>query len=300
VNPLSLILGVSLGMGMWLIAYCVISLRRPMLSPLVPAATPVPHRTRSPVFGLSSLLEEAGLDAVDARVVLAGGLAGGAVGGVLVVTLIPIPALGVITALVVPVMGFAYLTRLKAQRATRLRRAWPGVIDHLRAGVRSGHDVTGALLALPDNLPRDISGPLGHFDRDIAQGLGTDDAVADLGRRLADPVADRIVEVLRMAHEVGGVNLPSVLLELQKSVRTDIAVREDAHAKQSWIRSASVLAVSAPWVVLVLIGTREATLTAYQSPEGAGILLVGAVVSAIAFGMMKKIGSLPAQHRWLG
>ncbi len=299
-TPLSLMLGASLGIGMWLIVHFVFSLRQPKPGRILPVAASATQRARSPVFGLSALLEEAGLDTVDARVVLAGGLVGGAVGGVLVVALIPIPTLGVITALVVPVMGFAYLTRLKAQRATRLRRAWPGVIDHLRAGVRSGHDVTGALLALPDTLPRDITGPLGLFDRDIAQGLGTDDAVADLGRRLADPVADRIVEVLRMAHEVGGVNLPSVLLELQKSVRIDIAVREDAHAKQSWIRSASVLAVSAPWVVLVLIGTREATLSAYQSPEGAGILLVGAVVSVIAFGMMKKIGSLPVQHRWLG
>ena len=103
-----------------------------------------------------------------------------------------------------------------------------------------------------------------------------------------------------MAHEVGGVNLPGVLLELQKSVRVDIAVREDAHAQQSWIRSASVLAVSAPWVVLVLIGTRQATLSAYQSAEGAGILIIGAVVSLVAFGLMKKIGSLPVQRRWLG
>jgi tight adherence protein B len=245
-------------------------------------------------------LDEAGIEKIDARVLLAGGVFGGALSGLLVVVLIPIPTLGVIAACVVPLAGFAYLKRLKAQRATRLRRAWPGVIDHLRAGVRSGHDVAGALTALPDSLPGDISGPVTAFDRDISRRLGTDEALGELGRRLADPVADRIVEVLRMAHEVGGVNLPGVLLELQKSVRIDIAVREDAHAKQSWIRSASVLAVCAPWAVLLLIGTREATLGAYQSPEGAGILLVGAIVSAVAFGMMKKIGSLPTQQRWLG
>lgn len=296
----SLVLGGTLGGGLWLVMSAILALRTPLVTthPFLPQQ----GSSGSPAHftNLSALLDEAGMEKVDSRVVLAGGLLGGVFSGLLVVVFIPIPALGVIAACVVPMVGFAYLKRLRAQRATRLRRAWPGVIDHLRAGVRSGHDVTGAVIALPDTLPRDISGPVATFDRDIAQGLGTDDALSDLGRRLADPVADRIVEVLRMAHEVGGVNLPGVLLELQKSVRIDIAVREDAHAKQSWIRSASILAVLAPWVVLLLIGSREATLSAYQSPEGAGILLLGAVVSVVAFGMMKRIGSLPTQQRWLG
>ena len=296
----SLILGVVLGGGLWLMISAVGAVRTALTRAEPSASPPAAQRTHDHLPALTTLVEEAGIEKVDARVLLAGGVFGGILSGLLVVVIIPIPTLGIIAACVVPLAGFAYLQRLKAQRATRLRRAWPGVIDHLRAGVRSGHDVTGALIALPDSLPRDISDPVSAFDRDIAQGLGTDEALGDLGRRLADPVADRIVEVLRMAHEVGGVNLPGVLLELQKSVRLDIAVREDAHAKQSWIRSASVLAVCAPWAVLLLIGTREATLSAYQSPEGASILLVGAIVSAVAFGMMKKIGSLPTQQRWLG
>ena len=102
-----------------------------------------------------------------------------------------------------------------------------------------------------------------------------------------------------MAHEVGGTDLPEVLSSLQRSVREDIAVREDAHAKQSWIRSAAVLAVSAPWVVLVVISSRGETLQSYQSLEGTIILVVGAVVSLVAFVMMRKIGSLPSQRRWL-
>jgi tight adherence protein B len=102
-----------------------------------------------------------------------------------------------------------------------------------------------------------------------------------------------------MAHDVGGTDLPDVLLSLQHSVREDIAVREDATAKQSWIRSAAALAVAAPWVVLVVIGTRGDTAQAYQSLEGTLILLMGALVSLIAFRMMRSIGALPSQRRWL-
>jgi tight adherence protein B len=129
--------------------------------------------------------------------------------------------------------------------------------------------------------------------------MATDAALSELAARFANPVGDRIIEVLRMAHEVGGTDLPGVLLHLQNSVRTDIAVREDASAAQSWIRSAAVLALCAPWVVLVVIGTREQTVTAYQSPEGTAILVIGAIVSVVAYRMMKSIGELPVATRWL-
>jgi tight adherence protein B len=173
------------------------------------------------------------------------------------------------------------------------------VIDHIRAGIRSGSDISRAITALPGSLPEDISGPVREFREDMRRGTGTDAALSHWGKGLADPVGDQIVEVLRMAHEVGGTDLPGVLLQLQNSVRHDIAVRQDAHAKQSWIRSAAVMAVAAPWVVLVVIGTRGETLVAYQSAEGTLILLVGAVVSVVAFRMMQSIGSLPVQKRWL-
>jgi tight adherence protein B len=130
--------------------------------------------------------------------------------------------------------------------------------------------------------------------------MSGDVALGEWGRRLADPVGDRIVEVLRMAHEVGGTDLPDVLNSLQRSVRADIAVRGDATAKQSWIRSAAVMALAAPWVVLVVIASRGDTVASYQSVEGSVVLLVGAVVSGIAYRMMRSIGSLPAQRRWVG
>ena len=296
----TLAVGLGLGVGLWLVSLAAFGWMERSRIPLATTSRRKFTRKWPGLRWLSSVLQEAGFERIDPRVVVAGGVVGGLLSGTLVVVAIPIPALGFIAGVAFPLLGYAYLARIRTQRANRLRRAWPGVIDHLRAGVRSGHDVAGAVMALPDTLPSDISAPIAAFVRDIGVGLSTDDSLSELGRRLADPVADRIIEVLRMAHDVGGTDLPGVLLELQKSVRADIAVRDDAHAQQSWIRSASVLAVSAPWVVLLLIGTREATISAYQSPEGSGILLLGALVSLVAFGMMKKIGSLPSQRRWFG
>jgi tight adherence protein B len=59
------------------------------------------------------------------------------------------------------------------------------------------------------------------------------------------------------------------------------------------------MAVAAPWVVLIVIGSRGDTLQSYQGLEGSMVLVLGAVVSAVAYRMMHAIGSLPPQRRWV-
>jgi tight adherence protein B len=212
---------------------------------------------------------------------------------------VPIPVVSILAAGATGFVGYGFVVRQRRLRHHRLRMAWPGVIDHIRAGIRSGSDITRAVGALPSSLPTDISVHVDTFRANVERGMGTDAALADLGRGLADPVGDRIIEVMRMAHDVGGTDLPDVLLSLQQSVRHDIAVREDAHAKQSWIRSAAALAVAAPWVVLVVIGSRGDTASSYQTLQGTLILVIGALVSFVAHRMMRSIGALPEQRRWL-
>lgn len=213
--------------------------------------------------------------------------------------LIPIPVLAVLAVVAIGFGGMTYVRTQRESRYRRLQQAWPGVIDHVRAGIRSGSDVTTAMMALPDTLPPDIRHGVREFRLSIQRGMDTDSALAGLATRWANPVGDRICQVLRMAHEVGGTDVPGVLLQLQHSVRADLAVREDARAAQSWIRSAALLALCAPWIVLIVIGTREQTISAYQSVEGTIILLVGAVVSVVAYRMMKSIGALPESERWI-
>lgn len=264
-----------------------------------PRSPVLPRREWKALGWLRRLLDEAGYGRLDPLTVVSLTAIAAIVAGAVIAVLIPIPVLAVIGAAAVAVMGVGYLHRARAIRARTLRAAWPGVIDHIRSGVRSGLAIAPAVGAIPDTVPEDIRSALATFRASIDAGMATDTALVELGRELADPIADRIIEVLRVAHDVGGTDLPDVLRHLQRSVRADIAVRDDAHAKQSWIRSASVLAVAAPWVVLVVIGGRGETAAAYQSLEGSAILVVGALVSGVAWVMMRSIGSLPTPQRWV-
>lgn len=285
IEVVSIGLGALLGLGLWL---------------LIPHTSPPSTRRQLGVWRWSqNLLDEAGHGSFRPGALF--GLASFAMVavGIVVYLLIPIPALAVIAALATPWGVVGVVFRLRTERRQRLRLSWPGVIEHLRAGVRSGGDVTAAILALPQSLPPELVRAVEAFRARIDGGMPTDAALSELRTDLADPTADRIVEVLRMAHEVGGTDLPGLLRDLHSTIRHDIAVRQDAHARQSWIRSASVLAVSAPWVVLVVIGGRGETLQAYQSVAGSALLFLGAVTSGFAYFLMQRIGSLPEPRRWL-
>lgn len=278
--------GAVLGLGVW------------MLLPAKPRTHP-PAKRWQIAQSIGALLEEAGLGHYRPGAFLTLATALSVPSALAITVLAPVPALSLIAGVCAPLVLIGVLYRHRARRRQILRLSWPGVIDHIRAGVRSGGDVASAVLAVPASYPSEITSALSDFRRRIDSGTSTDTALEELRRDLADPFGDRIIEVLRMTHEVGGTSLPAVLRDLQTTIRHDIAVRQDAHARQSWIRSASVLAVSAPWVVLLVIGGRGETLEAYQTLEGNILLILGAVSSGIAFFLMRKIAALPEPRRWL-
>lgn len=71
------------------------------------------------------------------------------------------------------------------------------------------------------------------------------------------------------------------------------------HVTNCRVVNAARLAVAAPWVVLLLLGTQSATLQAYDTPGGTLLLVIGAVVCAVAYRAMLHIGRLPEERRVL-
>ncbi len=199
--------------------------------------------------------------------------------------------------------GLAPVWWLRARRAhlLRSRRAlWPDVCDLLIASVRAGMSLPDAVASLAQSAPTPLRPAFAAFARDLAASGHFDASAARMKTTLADPVADRIVETLRMARQVGGTELTTVLRALSSSVRADATLRAEVEARQSWIRGAAVLGVTAPWVILALLAFRPEGARAYASPEGVVLIVAGAVVSVIAYRVMIRIGRLPEPRRWFG
>lgn len=205
-------------------------------------------------------------------------------------------------ALVAAVAGaaapFGWL-RGRARRLRRSRRAlWSDVCDLLISSARAGMSLPDAVAALATSGPPPLRPAFDRFRLDMAASGHFDSSALRLKAALADPVADRIIETLRMARQVGGTELTAVLRALSASVRADATLRAEVEARQSWVRGAAIVGVVAPWIVLGLLALRPEGASAYASPAGVAVVLVGAVVSVGAYRLTVRIGRLPEPRRW--
>ena len=191
------------------------------------------------------------------------------------------------------------VTRLRHRRQADLRELWPEVVDNLTSGVRAGLSLPEALSAIGIRGPEQLREPFKQFGTDYRTTGKFNDSLDRLKVALADPVGDRVCESMRVAREVGGTDLGRLLTTLSSFLRDDARTRAELMARQSWSVNAARMAVCAPWLVLILLATQQETLDAYDTPTGTLILVIGAVLSLIAYRMMIRIGRLPEDKRVL-
>ncbi|KRB35750.1 type II secretion system F family protein [Microbacterium sp. Root180] len=269
------------------------------VSPWVWPARPAARRAEE-AGRLGRLLEAAGLARLSPGSVVTVALCCALVAAASAWLVAQVAVLSAVAALAGASAPFVWL-RARRSRLLRTRRGlWPDVCDLLIASVRAGMSLPDAVASLSDSAPPELRPAFAAFARDVAASGHFDSSTKRLKVALADPVADRIVETLRMARQVGGTELTPVLRALAASVRADAALRAEVESRQSWIRGAAVLGVAAPWVILALLALRPEGARAYGSPEGIVLIVAGAVVSFVAYRIMLRLGRLPEPRRWFG
>lgn len=188
------------------------------------------------------------------------------------------------------------------RRARARRRAsqavWPDVVDQLVSAVRSGLPLADAVVTVSGVGPEPTRAAFAVFATVHRTTGNFALSLDELKARLADPVADRIIETLRMSREVGGTELTTVLRNLGEYLREEAAIRSEVEARQSWVVNAARLGVAAPWAVLALLATRPEAATAYNSAAGAVLIVTGLVISVVAYRLMIALGRLPEERRY--
>lgn len=245
------------------------------------------------------LLRQAGIDGVGPAQLLGVQVLAGLIGAVVVLGL----TRTVTVALCFGGFGFALpavmVRRMRRRRQGVLRELWPEAIDNLASAVRAGMSLPEGLSALAVHGPAELRGPFARFATAYRATGRFGDCLDALKDDLSDPVGDRVCETVRVAREVGGSDLGTVLRTLSELLRADARTRSELETRQGWVVNAARLAVAAPWVVLLLLGTQSQTLTAYDTPGGTLLLGIGAAVCVVAYRIMLHIGKLPEDQRVL-
>ena len=284
-----LALGTALGLGLVL-----------AVSPFLwPRHADVPSRTAPrPVRILRDHLSQAGLHSVSVATLFVVSVVFAVLVSALVlafVPVIPLAATGGVLALVAPTI--IVMVRARSRR-TAHRSLWPDLVDHLVSAVRSGVALPDAVSTLALAGPTAARDSFAEFERTYRATADFSLALDELKARLADPVADRVLEILRMSREVGGSELTTVLRNLASYLREEIALRSEIEARASWVVNAARLGVAAPWIILVLLSTRPEAAAAYNSATGVAVIVGGLVATFVAYRIMIGIGRLPDEQRW--
>ena len=258
-----------------------------------------PPATRSS-FGerrLRSLLEEAG-----SRRLTPAGLVGlCAMLGVGALMLVAgLSSSLIIAAVFAAAAAWTPVALLRARRLKRrgmFREAWPDAIAALVSGVRAGVSLPESCTGLVERGPADLAAGFASFTATYRATGSFQVALQRLRSDLSDPVADRVIAALWVAHDVGGTDLVNVLRTLGNFVREDLRVRKEIESRWSWTVTAARVAAAAPWIVLLLMSTRPEAAAAYNSESGFIVILGGAVSTLVGYRLMLRAARLPEQRR---
>lgn len=285
-----LLLGLTLGLGLFLVWW----------SCWDPAERPVPRvRRAGPLDQLSDEIVQAGFSGLSVRTLLAACVIAFFLVLALVQASVSVVPIAICFATMAAYAPLAVVRARARRRRARLRDLWPDAVDNITSGVRAGMALPEALSQLGARGPEELREPFRAFADDYRLTGRFHDCLDRLKDRLSDPVADRLVESLRIAREVGGTDLGHLLRTLSGFLREDARTRAELETRQSWTVNAARLAVAAPWAVLAMLSTNPESVAAYSSATGVAVLAVGGALTAVAYWAMVRIGRLPDDERVL-
>ena len=264
-----------------------------------PPAPPRVRRPGGPADRARDTLAQAGMAPLDLSGMAVVCLVAGGITFVAVLAGTGIPAIAAAFAAIGAGLPVAVVSSRARRRRAVLLELWPEAIDNLASAIRAGMSLPEALGRLGERGPEQLRPAFAEFARDMAASGRFGDALDQLKERLADPVADRVCEALRIAREVGGSDLGRLLRTLSAFLRDEARTRAELEARQSWTVYAARLAVAAPWLVLALLATRPESIRVYDGPTGAAVLAAGGAACLVAYRLMIRIGRLPAEQRVL-
>lgn len=211
---------------------------------------------------------------------------------------------GAVPVALVPALAVGALPRLwfarQAQRGADERvGAWPDALRDLVAHLEAPMSLHRGLVELGRSGPEPLRAPWRRYER-LTAALDHRTALQAVKGDLADPVSDRIVEVLQVAHEQGAGVVIDMLRDLADATSKDIRLREEIETAQLERRIEARAAVVLPFAVLVLLcSTSEPYRDFYSSVGGLVVIVVGSVMALAGMTVIRRLGRLPIEARVL-
>ena len=205
--------------------------------------------------------------------------------------------LSLIAFLAVVGIGLETLRLTATARSDQLAKYWPEVIDSLQSASSSGLGIIDALAEIASSGPILLRPVFAELVERIDKGLGTDNCLDWFKSQFGQLQADRLVELIRVATNSGGVGYLDSLREQALRTRSEIALWGELESKQGWVTGTAKLAIIAPWIIVATLSSRPENVAIYNTSEGLTVLVFGLLVSLVAYRMVTLLGALSRPRR---
>lgn len=211
---------------------------------------------------------------------------------------------GAWTVGLVPALGVASLPRAwVAREATRIAQervaAWPDTLRDLVAHLEAPMSLHRGLVELGRTGPAPLRSAWQRYER-LTAALDHRTALEAIQAELADPVSDRVITVLLVAHEQGSGVVLDVLRDLADATAKDVRLHDEIETAQLERRIEARAAVVLPFAVLVLLCSSSPPYRDfYASGPGLVVIGVGAAMAVGGMAVIGRLGRLPTERRVL-
>lgn len=172
----------------------------------------------------------------------------------------------------------------------RVKASLPGFVELYCSAIQSGVSMEDAFSYISEFNTEGLEQELKRVELEMAKGNSFIEVMDGLRSRLASSEADRFVGVLKLAHLTGGQGLVANLQALASDLRQSNSAEGAIEARLGAILIVAKLGLLAPWVLVGVLSVNEQSRAAYFSDSGGLLLLVGFLVSVIAYRLVLLAG----------
>lgn len=250
---------------------------------LLTRTVPSPRRRRSP--------------GVPGRVV-AGAIGTGLAAGTMVWGLTDVATVAAAVAMLVGAAPPAAWRRRQTRRRAAVSEQLTDLVTRIRSRLAAGEALPEAFVTAATGM----GGRLGEVGAQVrtARAVGTPFAVAlaEAREELGEPLADRVMAMLAAAHHSGGGRVSQLLGVLATSVADELRLRKAHDAALTQQRLTALVALVAPWVLLILtVATNPAAAASYRTPGGLAVVIIGLSVTVLGYLLSRRAARLSRPPR---
>lgn len=193
----------------------------------------------------------------------------------------------------------AYYSRRRRERLREVREAWPDALRDLTAAVSSGATLVNGLAELAEQGPEPLRARFARFGT-LSRMMGAAAALEVVKEELGDPISDRVMEVLILAHHHGGGLIGSVLRDLAAEITEDLRLEAEVRADGAEQRMESRVVALVPWAILLFVSASSGQYQAFYR-TGTGFLVAagGAAWSLAGWLIVRRLARPQSERRVL-